>query len=216
MAEAASADDDGVFAREQMARRLLGRAICGQAGVRVRRYVFRRQRLRQLDQRALAGQQIFRIAAIRVDARKAAALSVHVVATPAGQTMAARDKRVANDCVADLHPLDAFADFLDPSCVFVAHDVGKIDVDLAAPDTLDDVQVSAAHAGSADPDDHLRRTVNSRVRDVLVFDELSGGQLLVVGMENGSLHVSSRYFYADRAADSVGRGNANGVPTLET
>src|SRR5206468_11931598 len=54
-----------LFPYTTLFRSLLGRAIGRQAGVRVGRDVLRRQRLWQLDQRALSGQQILRVAAIR-------------------------------------------------------------------------------------------------------------------------------------------------------
>src|SRR5208282_4700442 len=114
------------------------------------------------------------------DARKAAVFGVHVVATTAGQAMAAGDKRMANDRIANLDPLDALAHFLHPSGVFVTHDVGEIDVDFTTPNAFDDVQISAADAGSPDSHDHVGRAVDFRVREVLVFDELLGRQLLVI------------------------------------
>ena len=94
--------------------------------------------------------------------------------------MAAGDKRMADDRVANLDPLDALAYFLDPSGVFVTHDVGEIDVDLAAPNAFDDVQIGAADTSAPDSHDHVGRAVDFRVREVLVFDELLGGQLLVI------------------------------------
>ena len=69
--------------------------------------------------------------------------------------MAAGDEGMADDRVADFHPLHAFADFLDPAGVFVTHDVREIDLDLAAPNAFDDVQVGSAHAGASDPHDDV-------------------------------------------------------------
>jgi hypothetical protein len=62
---------------------------------------------------------------------------------------------MADNRVADFYSLYAFADLLDPSRVFVAHYVGKIDLDLGAPDAFDDVQISAANAGSSYSDDDI-------------------------------------------------------------
>ena len=70
MPEAAGADHHGIFAGQQMARGFLGGAIGRQTGVGVGSDILGRERLRQLDQTARAGQQILRIAAIGVDPGK--------------------------------------------------------------------------------------------------------------------------------------------------
>ena len=54
-----------------------------------------------------------------------------------------------------LTPGDALPDLLDPAGVLVPHDVGEIDVDLAAPNALDNVQIGAADAGAADAHDDV-------------------------------------------------------------
>jgi hypothetical protein len=73
---------------------------------------------------------------------------MHVVAATARQAMAAGDQRMADDRVADFRSLHALADLLDPARIFVTHNVGEIDFDLAAPNAFDDVQVGAADAGA--------------------------------------------------------------------
>jgi hypothetical protein len=60
--------------------------------------------------------------------------------------VAVGNEAVADDRVALLEAVDALADFLHPAGVFVAEDVGQLDVDLLAPDALDDVQVGTADA----------------------------------------------------------------------
>ena len=116
-----------------------GGAICGKASIGLAGSIFRRQRRRQFNQCALAGQQILRVAAVRVDARKAAFLGVHVIAATAGQAVAAGDEGMADNRVADPSSRDALANLFDPSRVFVTHDVREIDLDLGAPDAFDDV-----------------------------------------------------------------------------
>jgi hypothetical protein len=95
--------------------------------------------------------------------------------------------------VADFHPLHALAYFLDPPGVFVTHDVGEIDLNLAAPNAFDDVQVGPTHAGATDPYNDIRRSANLRIGHVFVRDEFLPAQLLVVRMEDSGLHVSSRF-----------------------
>src|SRR5262249_52420755 len=103
------------------------------------RDVLRRERFGQLYERALAREQILRIAAVGVNSGKGAVERMHVVTAPASQTMTAGHQRVTNDAVADLDAFDAGPDSLHPSGVLVPHDVGKLDVNLAAPDALDDM-----------------------------------------------------------------------------
>src|ERR1700722_7481236 len=106
--------------------------------------------------------------------------------------MAAGDEGMADHGVADSYPLHALADFLNPSRVFVTHDVREIDLNLGAPDAFDDVQVGSAHTSAPDPYNNIRWLVNLGIRHVFVLDEFLGRQLLVVRVEDGSLHVSSR------------------------
>ena len=88
---------------------------------------------------------------------------MHVVAAPARQAMPAGHQRMANDAVADLDALDAGPDRFDPAGIFMAHDIGKLDVDLAAPDAFDDMQVGAANARAADAHDDVGRAGDFRI-----------------------------------------------------
>src|ERR1700730_10625833 len=106
--------------------------------------------------------------------------------------MAAGDQGMADHGVAYFHPLHALADFLDPPGVFVTHDVGEIDLNLAAPNAFDDVQVGSTHAGATDPYNDIRRSTNLRIGHVFVRDEFLARQLLVISVENGGFHVSSQ------------------------
>jgi len=53
--ETTGTDDHRVLSRQQMARRFLGCTVRRQSGIGVGRDILRRQRLGQLDERALAG-----------------------------------------------------------------------------------------------------------------------------------------------------------------
>ncbi len=126
MAEAARADHHRPFAGQQVARGFLGRMVGGDTGVGVGRHVLGCERLRQLDQRAHAGLEQLRVAAIGIQSRKRSA-AVHVVAAARGQRLAGAGQRMADDRVAALDHLDRAADLLDPARVLVPHDVGQLD-----------------------------------------------------------------------------------------
>ena len=65
------------------------------------------------------------------------------------------------------HVGDAGADLPHPSGVLVAERVRQGDVALLRPLALDDVQVGAAQSGAADLDDHVERTGDAGLRNVL-------------------------------------------------
>src|SRR5262249_9633976 len=115
---------------------------------------------------------------------------MHVIAAPASQTMAAGHQRMTDDAVADLDAFDAGPDGLHPSGILMAHNVRKLDVNLAAPDALDDMQISAADARAADAHDNVHRAGDLGVGHILVSDELLRRQLFIECMENRSLHSS--------------------------
>src|ERR1700760_102584 len=107
---------------------------------------------------------------------------------------------MADDRVADFHGLHAFADFLDPASVFMTHDVWEIDLDLATPNAFDDVQVGSAHASAPDAHNDVRGLANLGIGHVFVFDKFLGRQRLVIGVEDGGLHVSSRCWAQSEAS----------------
>ena len=113
---------------------------------------------------------------------------MHVVAAPARETMPAGHQRMTNYAVANLDPFDTRADRFDPAGVLVAHDVWKLDVDLAAPDALNDVQIGATDAGTTDAHDHVHRARDLRVSYVIELDELLRRQLLVELMKHRRFH----------------------------
>src|SRR5262245_62918826 len=113
---------------------------------------------------------------------------MHVVAAPARNAMAACYEGMTDDCVPNLDSLYILADRFDPTGILVPHDVGQIDVDLAAPDALDDMEIRAADPRAADANDHLRGAANRRVRDILVFDKLLRRQLFVVCVQDSRFH----------------------------
>lgn len=87
MPESAGADHRNVFVRQQVARRLLGRAIRRQTRVGVWSDILWCQRLGQLDERAKTCEQVLRVTAVGVDSGKGTIKRVHVVAAPASQAM---------------------------------------------------------------------------------------------------------------------------------
>src|SRR6266404_6742436 len=160
MPKSAGANHRDIFARQQMAGRFLGGAIGGQPGVGVWSDIFRRQRLGQLDEGALAREQVLRVTAVCVDTRKRTIQCVHVIAAPASQAMPAGHQRMTNDAVANLYALDARPDRLDPAGIFMTHDVRKFDVNLTAPNAFDNMQICATDARTADTYDHVHRARN--------------------------------------------------------
>src|SRR6478736_7773817 len=103
--------------------------------------------------------------------------------------MSAGHQRMTNDAVPNLDSLDAGPDRLDPARVFVPHDVRKFDVDLAAPNSFDNMEICATDARTADADDHIHRARNLRVCHLLVFDKLLCRQLFIKGMEHRGFHL---------------------------
>ena len=90
--------------------------------------------------------------------------------------------------VAALDHLDRAADLLDPARVLVPHDVGQLDGHHGAPQSLDHVEVGAAHAGAADPHDHVGGFFDFRLRHFLVANEVGPLESLIVVMKNRSFH----------------------------
>src|ERR1700681_180683 len=122
-----------------MARRFLGGAIRRQSRVGIGSDILGRQRLRQLDQGALAREQVLRITAVGVDAGERTVQRMHIIASTARQTMTAGYQWMTNTAVASRNALDPGSDRLDPARILMAHDVGKLDVNLAAPNAFDDM-----------------------------------------------------------------------------
>ena len=106
--------------------------------------------------------------------------------------MAGRDQRMADHRVADLDAFNAGADRLDPAGILVAHNVGKLDVHLGAPDAFDHMQVGAADARAADLDDHIRRAGDFGIGHIFVSDKLFGRQRFVECVEHCRFHGSSQ------------------------
>src|SRR5581483_606502 len=102
-----------------MARGFLGSVIGGDARISMRRNIFRCERLRQPDQRANAGFEQLRVAAVGVQTRECAA-AMHIVAAAGRERFAAAGERMADYRVPALDDLDRAADLLDPSGILVA------------------------------------------------------------------------------------------------
>ncbi len=87
-----------------------------------------------------------------------------------------------------LEVVHAGADLLDPAGIFVAHDVGQMNLRLLGPDAFDDVQVGSADAGAADADDDVGIVLELGLGDILPGDEIGSGEFGVVAMKNGGFH----------------------------
>src|SRR5215510_12974804 len=123
--------------------------------------------------------------------------------------MAAGHQRMTDDAVADLDAFDAGSDGFHPSGILMAHDVGKLDVDLAAPDALDNMQVGAADTRAPDAYDYVHRAGDLGVGHILVADEFLRRQLFIECMENRGLHPSppkNFFAWARRAHSSLSQG----------
>lgn len=191
MAEAAGADHHAALARQQVARRLLGGAIGGQARIGIGSDFLGSEGLGKRHDIALGGAQELRIAAVAVEPRKAAR-AVHVHAATAGQAGAARDLGMDDDGIPDLDALDLLADRFDPAGIFMPHDQRQqliaVGIHMRAPDALDDVEIGAAYARSADPHDDVVRLFDPGIGNLLKIDPLAGLQIVVIAGEHLRLH----------------------------
>ena len=141
--------------------RLRHRPIRGQPGVRVGRDVLGGEILLELEGRALHRLQVLGEATVDVQARELRMLAMHVLAPAAGRADAVGLQRVHDDGVARPQRGDRWTYLLDPSRVLMPERAGQ--PWILMPRTLHHMQVRAADAGSADPDDHLVRTLDRRV-----------------------------------------------------
>jgi hypothetical protein len=89
-----------------------------------------------------------------------AVLAVHVVAEPACPTQPAGDQRVQDHLVTDGHIGHCVTDGMHPSGVLVSDGVRQFDPGLGLPLAFQDMEVGAADAGAADPDDDVERAVD--------------------------------------------------------
>src|SRR5947209_18785497 len=119
MTEPAYAEKHAIAAWPQEFCGPLGGAVGGDAGIGQRRHLDRRDVGIELDQRALAGDEVFGEAAIHSQARELAVVAVHVLAVAAVEADAAGAERMADHGVAALDRPDAAADLLDPAGIFV-------------------------------------------------------------------------------------------------
>ena len=74
---------------------------------------------------------------------------------------------MADDGITDGQVLDRRADGVDPTGVLVAQDHRQLGRDDIGEPAVDDVEVGAAQAGAADPDDDVVRPVRLRFRHVV-------------------------------------------------
>ena len=95
------------------------------------------------------------------DAEHAAVGAQVHLAAAAGVALAAGDRGVERDAVADLHAIDGRADFRDDAGRFVAHDDRR---NAAAARAVVAVDVAAADAAGGDADEHVVRADRGRGR----------------------------------------------------
>ena len=170
-------------ARVQQRHRLADRVVGRDTGVGERRDVLRLRLGLELHAGPCAGAQVLRHAAVVAgQAGEVVVGALHVLAAPTRRAQPARGERVQDHGVADLDVRDPVADLVDPAGVLVADDVGQLRVHRGRPVAVDDVQVGAAHAGATDLDDHVQRTLELRLRDVVDL------RVFVVGVHADGLH----------------------------
>ena len=102
--------------------------------------------------------------------------------------MAAGHQRVADDRVAHLEAGHSRTHGLDPAGVLMTHDVRKLDVDLAAPDAFDHVQVSTTHPSTTNAHDDVCGVLYLRVGHVFVAHKRVARERLVVLVQYSSFH----------------------------
>jgi hypothetical protein len=74
---------------------------------------------------------------------------------------------VQDDGVADFDIRYGRADLMHPAGVLMAECVGKVGTHRRGPLALHDVQVGAAYSGAADLDDHVQRSSDRRLWNLL-------------------------------------------------
>jgi hypothetical protein len=173
MAQPADANDHHGAARVSEGQDLLDGVVVGQSGVALRSEGCRVGARRQLDDGTGARPHEVGIAAIHsVDAGELPSRAVHVVAGSAGDAEAARDGRMEHDRIALLQMRYGPAHFLDPASVLVAEGVRQLGVEGSLQATLHDVNVRPADPGAGDPDDHVVRIDDLRLRHIHQLDGL--------------------------------------------
>ena len=128
--------------------------VGGQAGVGVRRHLVRSQPLRKLDHRALAHEHVLRESAVERQPGELVVHAMHVVAAPALHAQATAERRIQDHCVARRDRRHQVADLLHPARVLVSEHERKRHSGRLHQ-ALDRMHVGGAHAGAADPDQHL-------------------------------------------------------------
>jgi len=113
--------------------------ISSQTGVSQSRNVRRLQRRIEFYYTAGASLDVLSIATITVDAWEQAVFTMDVISETASSTKSASDQRMQDHLVANLKTGDGVANCVDPAGILVANGVGKLDVRLLGPLTLEDV-----------------------------------------------------------------------------
>lgn len=106
-----------------------------------------------------------------------------VVPATACGAEAAGDQEVQEDGVAGMDAPDGGADLRDPAGVLVSDHGGQRDARLLSPLSLQDVEVGAAHTGTADANDDVERAGDRRLGYLLET------RRLVVGVDTDGSHA---------------------------
>src|SRR5699024_6856166 len=167
VSQPAGADHDGVRPGHQVCSRLAYSVVGGQSGVRERCDVGRLQRLVQLDHGAGVGAQLLGHPTVDVQAGEGGVLAVRIIPGAARSAQPAAGQRVHDHRIPGGYVGHRGPDLAHPAGVLVTEDVGQLRVLDLFPLAFDDVQVGAAHARSADVDDHVPRAGDLGVGHVL-------------------------------------------------
>ncbi len=87
--------------------------------------------------------------------------------------------------VPHLHVGDPRADLVHPAGVLMPGRIGQLDARLLGPLPFLNMEISAAQAGGADPDDHVERPVDLGLVDAVELERF------VVGVQPGGFHLAT-------------------------
>src|ERR1700675_4065974 len=95
---------------------------------------------------------------------------------------------MADDGVADLDAPNILSHLLHPTRVFMSEYVRKLDVDLFAPKSLNDMQVSPTDTGSTNSYDDVSRFFDFRIGNAFVAQEITSTKCRIVFVKHSSFH----------------------------
>jgi hypothetical protein len=95
---------------------------------------------------------------------------------------------MTNNGIASFKILDPSAYLFDPACVFVSQDVGQFHVHFLPPNTLDHMEIGAANAGAANPNNYVRLLFYFWIWHLLPGHEFRIRKSSVILMKYGGFH----------------------------